>query len=216
VAASWTVYLWYRITPHALTAAQFESTFPIMAWQLLFVHGLAIGYHRERLSAFVERLPRAIPIAVAGAAAAFLVFALCNPWTEGPSWLRLNVVSPAHFTYLYFNSFSLTDLQIGRVLNLAAALPMGYALLTRGWALARPLGKVFITLGQQSLGAFVLHVYGILLIAHLPLVGANWLWTNTLIQVMLILAIAALLNASQRRPVRRPEVSPAPARPLAA
>ena len=204
--------------PHPLTTAQFESTFPIMAWQLLFVHGLAIGYHRERLGAFVERLPRAIPIAVAGAAAAFVVFALCNPWTEGPSWLHLRLVSPARFTYLYFNYFSLTDLQIGRVLNLAVALPVGYALLTRVWMIARPLGKVFVTLGQQSLGAFVLHVYGILLIAHLPRVH-HWLWINTLIQVTLILAIAALLalpNAVQRRPARRAAVAPAPVRPLAA
>jgi hypothetical protein len=216
LAASWTVYLVYRIAPHPLTTAQFESTFPIMAWQLLFVHGLAIGYHRERLGAFVERLPRAIPIAVAGAAAAFVVFALCNPWTEGPSWLHLRLVSPARFTYLYFNYFSLTDLQIGRVLNLAVALPVGYALLTRVWMIARPLGKVFVTLGQQSLGAFVLHVYGILLIAHLPPWRAHWLWTNTLIQVFLILAIAGLLNASQRRPVRRTAVRTVPARPLAA
>jgi hypothetical protein len=216
LAASWALYVWYRIAPHALTAAQFESTFPILAWQLLFVHGLAIGYHRERLSAFVARIPRAIPIAVAGAAAAFLVFALCNPWTEGPSALRVSVVSPAHFTYLYFNYFSLTDLQIGRVLNLAVALPVGYVLLTRFWMIARPLGRVFVTLGQQSLGAFVLHVYGILLIAQLRLPRANWLWTNTLIQVMLILGIAALLNALQRRPVRRAAMTTSPARPLAA
>jgi len=216
LAASWGAYLLDRIAPHPLTTAQFESTFPIMAWQLLFVHGLAIGYHREQLGEFVARMPRAISIAVAAAAAAFLVFALCNPWTEGPSWLHLRLVSPARFTYLYFNYFSLSDLQIGRVLNLAVALPVGYALLTRVWLIARPLGKVFVTLGQQSLGAFVLHVYGILLIAHLRLPRAHWLSTNTLIQVMAILAIAALLNASQRRPVRQRAVRTAPARPLAA
>jgi hypothetical protein len=53
LAVSWSLYLWYRIAPHALTTGQFETSFPILAWQLLFVHGLVIGYYRERMSAFV-------------------------------------------------------------------------------------------------------------------------------------------------------------------
>ena len=40
-----------------LTMAGFESAFPLLAWQLLFVHGIAIGYHRNDVSAFVARLP---------------------------------------------------------------------------------------------------------------------------------------------------------------
>jgi hypothetical protein len=217
LAVSWSLYFWYRIAPHPLTSGQFESTFPILAWQLLFVHGLAIGYHRERLSAFVAGWPRVVPIAVAGASAAFIVFALCNPWMDGPRMLHWKVVSPARFTYLYFHYFTLTNLGIGRILNLAVALPVGYALLTWCWTVARPLGIVFVTLGQQSLGAFVLHVYGILLIAHLPLVRGDHFWTNTLVQVILIVGIAALLSATQRLPLRRrTAVTAATAQPLAA
>jgi hypothetical protein len=214
LAVSWSLYLWYRIAPHPLTTAQFETVFPILAWQLLFVHGVAIGYHRERLSAFVARCPKVVPLVVAGTSAAFIVFSLCNPWTDGPRLLRWGLVSPERFTHLYFNYFTLTDLRIGRVLNLAVALPMGYALLTWCWRIARPLGIVFVTLGQQSLGAFVLHVYGILLIANMPL--AKGLWTNTLAQVTLIIAIAALLNGAQRLPLHRSSMTAAPARPLAA
>ena len=216
LAVSWSLYLWYRIAPHPLTAAQFEMTFPVLAWQLLFVHGLAIGYHRERFNTFVARCPRVVPIAVGGAAGAFIVFALSNPWMDGPRFLHWNVISPERFTDLYFHYFSLTDLRIGRVLNLAVALPVGYALLTWGWTLARPLGRVLVTLGQQSLGAFVLHVYGILLLAHLPLLQADEFWTNTLVQVILIVAIAALLNGVQRLPFRRAPMAAAPPRRLAA
>ena len=57
LAASWALYLWYRVEPHAMTTAGFESAFPLLAWQLLFVHGIAIGYHRNDVSAFVARLP---------------------------------------------------------------------------------------------------------------------------------------------------------------
>jgi hypothetical protein len=153
-------------------------------------------------------------VVVGAAAAAFVVLALCNPWAEGPPALHWSVVSPERFTYMYFRFFTLTDLGIGRILNLAIGLPVAYALLTRCWAIARPLGTVFVTLGQQSLGAFVLHVYGILLIAHLPIVEAGDVWINTLVQVIAIVAIAALLRAAQRRPFRR--APSAPAEPLAA
>jgi hypothetical protein len=215
LAASWSLYLWYCIAPHALTASQFESTFPLLAWQLLFVHGIVIGYYRERITVFVSRCPKVVSIAVGTAAAAFMVFALCNPWVEGPSWLHWSVVSPDRFTYLYFNFFTLADLRIGRLLNLAVALPVGYALLTRCWAIARPLGIVLVTLGRQSLGAFVLHVYGILLIAHIPALSDDLL-INTLVQLLLIVTIAALLNGVERLPLRRAWMRTVPVRSLAA
>jgi hypothetical protein len=213
LALSWCAYFWYHVSPLALTGAQFESGFPILAWQLLFVHGIVIGYHREQLTSAVARLPRIVPVFIGGAAAAFTVFAFCNPWTQGPSWLQLSVVSPERFTYLYFKFFDLTDLGIGRLLNLAVALPVGYALLTWGWTLARPLGIVFVSLGEQSLGAFILHVYGVLLLANLPIANSEDLGINTLILLLLIVAIAGLLDGTQRlRDLRgRPVISTVPA-----
>src|SRR6185295_2836470 len=169
LAVSWALYLWYRVAPHALTGAGFESAFPILAWQLLFVHGITIGYHRDSVSRFVARAPRIAPRVAVLAAAGFMILAFCNPWADGPSWLHLRVVSPERFTYLYEHYFSLSDLRVGRLLNLAIGLPVAFAMLTRYWALARPLETVFVTLGQRSLGAFVLHVYGLLLLAHLHL-----------------------------------------------
>jgi hypothetical protein len=214
IAVSWILYLWYRIAPHAVTTGQFETTFPLLAWQLLFVHGLVMGYCRDQLGVFVSRLPRFVPFAAYGAAAAFIVFAFCNPWTEGPGILRWSLVSPERFTALYSDYFTLSDLGIGRLLNLAVSLPVGYAALSALWRVARPFGTVFITLGQQSLGAFVLHVYAVLVMAHMPL--EDGIWTNTLVQLAAILAIAALLYAIRRfSPRRRPVLSPV-TRPLAA
>jgi hypothetical protein len=145
------------------------------------------------------------------------VFALCNPRTEGPSWLQLSIVSPERFTYLYSKFFELTGLGIGRLLNLTVALPVGYALLTWGWTLARPLGIVFVSLGQQSLGAFVLHVYGVLLLANLPFANSEDLGINTLVLLLLIVAIAALLDGTQRLRnfSRRPVISTVPAHTVA-
>jgi hypothetical protein len=216
LAVSWILYLWYQIAPQALTPAGFEATFPILAWQLLFVHGIAIGYHRERLAAFVARSPKILPAVVVAGTAAFALLALCNPWTDGPEVLRFNLMSAERFTDLFVQYFALTELGIGRLLNLAVALPVGFALLTAAWRMANPLGMVFVTLGQQSLGAFVLHVYGILLVGNLPLAQFDDPWTHTLIQVMLVLAITMLLNGARRWPLRRATMSTAPARSMAA
>ena len=194
LAASWMLYLWYRIDPHPMTTAGFESSFPLLTWQLLFVHGVAIGYHRAELGAFVGRLPTVTPRVAVLCTVAFTFFALCNPWTEGPSWMHASFVTPERFSFLYGGYFTLSDLRVGRLMNLALALPVAYAALARYSALAGPLERVFVTLGKRSLGAFVLHVYGLVLLANVPLPAGVLM--NTLVQVAFVLAIAALLRGA--------------------
>jgi len=67
-----------------------------------------------------------------------------------------NPVSPQHFASIYERYSSLWDLGIGRIVNLAVALPCGYALLAWGWAIAGRFQRLFVTLGQGWLVAFVL------------------------------------------------------------
>ncbi len=201
VVVSWALYVSYRIAPHAVTGAHFETAFPVLVWQLLFVHGIVIGYERARIHSVLRQAPRVLPVAAVVASAVFIVFALCNPWADGPSALRWTLVSEERFVDLYWRYFSLSDLGVGRLLNLATALPLAYALLTMFWKLMTPVGRVLITLGQQSLGAFVLHVYALLLIAHVPTTG---LWTNTLVHSAVILGIAGVLAALKQRDRRRP------------
>ena len=215
LAASWLLYLWYCVDPHALTMADFESAFPLLAWQLLFVHGIAIGYHRRDVSAFVARMPGITPRVAALATAAFAMFAFCNPWTDGPTWLQGRVISTELFASLYARYFTLHDLRMGRLLNLSVALPVAYMMLGRYRAMVQPLERVFVVLGQRSLCAFVLHVYGLLLLAHVPL--RKGIWINTLAQVTLICVIATVVDGGQRLRERRSrDASFADAEPLAA
>jgi hypothetical protein len=214
LALSWALYLWYRLDQQTMTLAGFESAFPLLAWQLLFVHGIAIGYHRADLSAFVARAPKITPRVAVLLTAGFTIFALCNPWADGPAWLHPRLVSADRFADLYARYFTLSDLRVGRLLNLSIALPVLYVMLSRFWALARPLESLFVVLGQRSLGAFVLHVYGLLLLAHLPLPDS--IWINTLVQITFIYAIATLLNGAQAVRARRRETSLPQAEPLAA
>ena len=208
VAVSWGVYLWYRISPLQVTPGEFETTFPILAWQLLFVHGIVIGYHRDRIGAMVARCPRPVPIAVGCVAAAFMAFALSNPAALGPAWLHWRLVSPASFAAVYDHYFSLSDLGVGRIVNLAVALPAVYMLLASRYVqfALGPVQSVLGTLGRSSLGAFVLHVYGLLVLAHLP--ETDQLWINTGVQVLLIGAIAAVLKTHQLVHATMPPRSP--------
>jgi hypothetical protein len=73
---------------------------------------------------------------------------------------------------------------------------------------------VLVVLGQRSLGAFVLHVYGLLLLAHLPL--ADGIWVNTVAQVTLVYTIAILLTSAEGLRSRRRHVPLAQPEPLAA
>jgi hypothetical protein len=214
LASSWALYLWYRLDPHIVTMAGFEFAFPLLAWQLLFVHGIAIGYHRNDVTAFVARMPAMTPRVAMLITAGFTIFAFCNPWTAGPSWLHLHVVSAERFSTLYERYFTLSDLRVGRLLNLSIGLPVLYLMLTRYWALARPLESVFVVLGQRSLGAFVLHVYGLLLLAHLPI--ADGIWINTLVQVTFVSSIATLLSGAQSLRYRHRRAPHEQAQPLAA
>jgi len=213
LAASWLLYLWYRVDPHPLTLAGFESAFPILSWQLLFVHGVTIGYHRSALTAFATRLPpfpRRVAIA---AAVGFAIFAFCNPWANGPAWLRLPLLSDERFAYVYAKFFGLSQLGAGRLLNLAVALPFGIAALNPS-VVAQPFARVFVTLGQRSLGAFVLHTYGLLLLAQMKL--PQGIIPATLVQLTFVVALAVLLNARDIVRDRRREPVLVPARRMAA
>jgi hypothetical protein len=213
LAASWLLYLWYRFDPHPVTLAGFESVFPILSWQLLFVHGVTIGYHRSALAAFANRLPpfpRRVAIA---AAVGFAIFAFSNPWANGPTWLRLPLLSEERFAYLYGHYFGLSQLGAGRLLNLAVALPFGIAALKPS-VVAQPFARVFVTLGQRSLGAFVLHTYGLLLLAQMKL--PQGIVPATLVQVTFVVALAVLLNARDIVRDRQREPVLVPARRMAA
>ena len=49
---SWLLYVFNWAYPQMPTATQFEYAFPLLTWQLIYVHGMAAGYHRERVFTF--------------------------------------------------------------------------------------------------------------------------------------------------------------------
>ena len=165
---SWLLYCLNVASPMRPTLAQFEYGFPLLAWQLLWFHGMAVGWHREAVLAFFEG-PRgrvALAIAVGAFGACFFVAQNhTNPFA--PAWAQIRVLPAPVFDWLYAEFFHKNGLGLGRLLNDAAALVVAYAALTRWWRpLHRAFGWFFVPIGQATLYVFVVHVFLILAITQ--------------------------------------------------
>ncbi len=97
-------------------------------------------------------------------------------------WGHLNFIDQDSFKSMFVAMFEKTNLGIGRVLNNLALFTVAYVLLTKFWSIIdKWVGWLLIPLGQNSLYAFTLHVYFILLIYNTGLLDLNSVIVNTLI-----------------------------------
>ena len=167
LGASWILYFAAKMQPGNLTGAQFENAFPLLLWQVIYVHGLAAGYHRAALEGFFTRRAR---WAVWGAVAVFLGCLVLAQGTTNPvvpAWARLELLSPETFDRVRTKWFDKNTLGLLRIVNYFAALVTGYAVLTRFWPFfQRALGWFLIPIGQATLYVFILHLYLVVLISN--------------------------------------------------
>lgn len=180
---SWIIYLsnsGYHVRP---TGAQFEYAFPVLSWQILFVHGLVIGYYRNEIWNFFHSKKGAI--AFAGVLLIYLgllFFTYNNPMSgKIPDFMRLHVIDPETFKSIYHQYFRKNTLGLGRLINDFAVLFVSYAMLSYFWKpLNRAFGWFFIPIGQASLYVFILHVYACIAIANVAWFQNEDIWVNTL------------------------------------
>lgn len=145
--------------------------FQVVAWQLLFFTGMAVGHHRQRIGARWRALPAWAGVGLP--CALFLGFVLFEKaMTLG--WISLH-------PHLIWELFNREHLGPARLLNLAAAFACFFVLADRFWhPLARFLGPLLLPFGQSALYVFLVHILlnGLRLIAepHLPfeLFGHPW------------------------------------------
>lgn len=196
--ASWVAYLINYMAPETepgtaeiqLTVAQFEYAFPILAWQLLFVHGVVAGFHRQALMAFFSTAAGRIVIALCLLASLLLaLFSLNHPLDQLPAWSRLTLIPPEVFHNAYQAFFLKYKLGPGRVLNIACLLVAAVAVLTVFWKpIYKSLGWLFIPLGQESMYVFFMHLFLVLLVFNSPLPALDNVWVNTAVHVLALLA----------------------------
>ncbi|MEJ7928843.1 OpgC domain-containing protein [Ramlibacter sp. AN1015] len=173
-----------------VTGAQFEYAFPLLAWQLLFVHGVVAGFHRRRILRFFgTQFGNFIATACVFAAVGLALFSWNHPLDELPAWARLEWIAPDTFRAWYARWFLKYKLGPGRLLNNAVLLVAVYVVLTLAWRpIHRAFGWLFLPLGQESMYVFFVHIYLILVLSQCTFPVGEHVWLATAVHIGALLA----------------------------
>ncbi|AZZ51848.1 OpgC domain-containing protein [Rathayibacter festucae] len=191
LAVSWAVYAAQAVLHLRVLPSQFEDSFPLLTWQMLFVTGMVAGFHRREIVAwFTTRSGRIVLAVCVMATVVLAIFSWNNPYLSSTYDVRLGLVPANTFSDIYSFAFERTTLDLGRVLNLFLVVVTAYAALTVLWKpFHRLLGWFFIPLGQATLYVFVMHVLFVLIVANVPVLREG----NPVIDSIAYLLVLALL-----------------------
>jgi hypothetical protein len=181
LALSWGAYAYGAAVDGHVLSSQFDDVFPLLTWQVVFVNGMVLGFHRAKVVHVLTTRPGKIGtgVLVVGYALvlAWLWAAYAGHVPHGPWPTDL-------FGRLYDDYYVRVFLQGGRLIDLALAIVVVFAFLTAFW---RPVnaavGRVLVPLGQASLYVFVMHVFFVIAVANIPGLDRTSAWQGLLVHV---------------------------------
>ncbi len=194
LALSWGVYALHGFAPEVLRLpSQFDAVFPLALWQVLFTHGLVIGFYRRQIIRALTSLPGKIGVGIFVVGYAGILVYL---WA-GQAYGFTPVPFPADlYANLYDSGYQRIFLEWGRLLDLPLVLVCSYAVLTVAWKpIEKSMGWLWIPLGQASLYVFIVHVFFVLAVANIPGLDRGSLWQGTLIHAAVIGIIFAMVRS---------------------
>jgi hypothetical protein len=175
LTASWTLWWIQQVHPYSFSLQPLDRAHPYFVfstWQILYVHGVAAGYHKDKLAKTWKRLPKIpvllgmLAIVIAALVAAHFDLQL-GMWPQKVQdralWLRL------------------TDRSINgpiRLVTLLGLFSLMFMAVDRFWIpLSKTLGNLLIPLGQNSLYVYIIHVPLTLIWFMIPglIQGSTWL-----------------------------------------
>ncbi|MEV4688629.1 OpgC domain-containing protein [Microbacterium sp. LWH3-1.2] len=191
LAVSWAVYVIERFLSIRVLPSQFEDSFPLLTWQVLFVTGTVAGFHRREILVWFQTRIGSIALGLCVlATVALAVFSWNNPYLSSAYDMRLGLVPSNAYASIYSSLFERTTLEPGRLLNVFLVTITAYALLSVLWKpVNRLFGWFFLPLGQATLYVFIMHVFFVLLVANVPVLHEG----NVLIDTLAYLVVLALL-----------------------
>jgi hypothetical protein len=181
---SWSLWGISQLHPYVFSFQPLDREHPYFGfatWQMLYVHGVAMGYYRHQVGQIWKRIPK-LPFLLAMGAifiASIIAAQYDLQWGIWPAnvsdralWLRL------------------TDRSLNghlRQLNLLALFSLMFAAVDAFWQpLYKSLGKLLVPLGQSSLYVYIMHVPATVIWFLIPgLVGGSG-WLTTLLQAVAI------------------------------
>ncbi|WP_417629149.1 OpgC domain-containing protein [Ornithinimicrobium kibberense] len=191
------LYALGQLTGLQVLPFQSDDAFPVLAWQLLFVLGMAAGFFRPELLRFLRSgTGRGLLLLSCLAAAGFMLLSWNNPFLSNAYDVRLSLVDPEVFNPLYNQWFDRTQLRPGRLLNVVVLVVAAFALLTVLWKpIHALLGWLLVPLGRATLYVFIMHVFVIILVTNLRIVPYGDVWLNTLVYGLVILTLLLMVRS---------------------
>jgi hypothetical protein len=185
---SWLLYALGREWQIDVLPSQSERPFPILVWQMLFVNGMVVGWHRHRVAAFVRERRRGIGAMVIGTAAVFALIRVLGPaFVDATAW--------AAWQAEHFDKGSLDVLRVLAMTSIAATI---YLLLRRHAETAeRTVGPVLLPLGRNSFYVFIMHVFICLAVASIPAIAAHdglGVIGNTVVQIGVVALLCTMVH----------------------
>ncbi|MGX5716717.1 OpgC domain-containing protein [Arthrobacter sp. MAHUQ-56] len=179
LAATLLLYAVGAVTRFRILPSQFEDSFPLLVWQVLFVVGLVAGYHRRAILAWLRAHTWMVAACtIAAFALAFLSWG--NPYLANSYDVRLALMPDAAYRSMYDALFARTYLAPGRLLNVLVLVVAAYAFLSAYWKpVQRVLGWFLIPLGRATLYVFIMHVVLIAVVANIPALQQGSILLNT-------------------------------------
>ncbi|WP_167720911.1 OpgC domain-containing protein [Tolypothrix sp. PCC 7910] len=174
---SWSLWSFQQLHPYAFSFHPLDREHPYFtfaSWQILYVHGVLAGYYRTRLQQIWDRIPK-IPLVIT------LVLIVIGSLFAAHYDMQLGIwptkVSD-RIAWLTWTDRSRNGFI--RLINLIGLFPLLYIIVDTFWQpLYQTLGKLLITLGQNSLYVYVMHVPATVIWFMIPgLVNGNPLVTT--------------------------------------
>jgi hypothetical protein len=196
LVVSASLYVVDAVSRFRLLPAQFEDSFPLLTWQLLFVLGMVGGfYRRELVRWFRSRVGAVVLVTAVLLAVVLMVFSWSNPYLSSPQDVRLALISDNAYRNIYAALFERTYLEPGRLLNVVLVVIAGYALLSAYWKpIAAATGWFFIPLGQATLYVFIMHIFFALIISNVPVLREGTVWLNSVVYVLVLMLMWVMVK----------------------
>lgn len=199
LGVSWVLFAVGRTWPVDVLPAQSERPFPLLVWQLLFVHGVVLGHHRHQVARAVRASGGAIAGAIVAVALAATYLRLAGTGFDPIALHTRAGLGPADWARWEDEHFDKATLDIARVATMASITAVLYLALRRWERVAgRLVGWLLLPLGRNSFYVFIMHVFVCVAVASTPAVAGGGLGPpgNAAVQVG---AVAVLCTMVRRR-----------------
>lgn len=189
---SWALYVLDAMFSVQVLSSQFQAVFPLLTWQVVFVHGVVLGYHRR---AVIDALSTRRGKMFIGLFMGTYALVLGTLWLNATLGLNLPFIPSGFYDTLYESFYVRVFLQPGRLINLAFFILAAHAILTAFWKpLRKAFGWLYIPLGRSSLYVFIVHVFFVLAVGNIPGLDRSVFWQGLIIHTAVILVIWVMVK----------------------